>query len=155
MAFVSTNSQIKNNILNYISRLVSKTLYRAIEILFKPCCDISITNVSAVCSATPNAYDVTVTLSKSKNLLGKGLMLVIVNDRISYVNSNQLIPYNDSKTFTIEGLNIGSTTGGTFGVSIVFLLPVSESNNPTISDLTPGAFIFTNSELDFTFPACS
>jgi hypothetical protein len=155
MAFVSTKSQIKNNILNYIRHLVTKTLYRAIEILFRPCCDIAILGVKPICSSTPGTYDVTITLDKSINMLGNGLMMILVGNTVATVAGNTLIPYNDGKTITIEGLNIGTVAGVTEGVSILFLLPAGLSTgNTNINDLTPGSFVFSVSEDDFTFPPC-
>ena len=62
MAFVSTNSNIRASILGFIKHLVSKSLYRAIEILLKPCCDISATG-NAVCSNI-NRFTLTITLDK-------------------------------------------------------------------------------------------
>lgn len=152
MAFVSTNSQIKKNILNYISRLVSKTLYRSIEILFKPCCDIIITNVEAVCSSvTPGNYDITITLDKGINMLGNGLLLVMVNGVITVIDNNPLIPYNDSNKIVLLNVDIDNTPGD-YDVSIFFLLPSS----PAISfeTLTPGVFTFAITASAVEFPSC-
>lgn len=158
MAFVSTKSQIKNNILNYVRNLLPKTLYRCIEILFKPCCDIQIVSAKAVCSATPGTYDLTIELNQITNTLGRGLMLVLVDGVTGTINTNPLIPYNDSKIITIEGLDIGGVAGGTFGLSVLFLLPTSQNLNPSIitnlNELTPGTFFFATSEEDTVFPAC-
>ncbi len=153
MAFVSTNSQIKNNILNYISRLVSKTLYRSIEILFKPCCDITITNVEAVCNGTN--YDITITLDKGINMLGNGLLLVLVDGVLTVVDSTALIPYNDSNKIVLLDANIGDSSGGSKGVFVIFLLPGAPLSNVTdLSQLTPGVFTLASSDLDFSFPSC-
>ena len=155
MAFVSTNSQIKKNILNYISRLVSKTLYRSIEILFKPCCDITITNVEAVCNS--GNYDITITLDKSINMLGNGLLLVIVEDILTVIDNSPLIPYNDSNKIVLLDANIGNSSGGPKGVSVFFLLPGSPLSDITdTSQLTPGVFtLATNKDIDWTFPSCT
>ena len=153
MAFVSTNSQIKKNILNYISRLVSKTLYRSIEILFKPCCDITITNVEAVCNS--GNYDITITLDKSINMLGNGLLLVIVEDILTVIDNSPLIPYNDSNKIVLLDANIGNSSGGPKGVSVFFLLPGSPLSDITdTSQLTPGVFTLAPSDLDWDFPNC-
>jgi len=157
MAFVSTNSQIKNNILNYISRLVSKTLYRAIEILFKPCCDITITNVEAVCTVDgdPGNYDITITLDKSINMLGNGLLLVLVDDSVTVIDNSALTPYNDSNKIVLLDANIGNSSGGPKGVSVFFLLTsVSSSNLQSFSQLTPGVFTLATSDIDWNFPSC-
>lgn len=157
MAFVSTNSQIKKNILNYISRLVSKTLYRSIEILFKPCCDITITNVEAVCSSvTSGNYDITITLDKSINMLGNGLLLVIVENILTVIDNSALIPYNDSNKIVLLDANIGDSSGGFKAVSVLFLLTgVPLSNITDFSQLTPGVFTLAASDLDWDFPNCT
>ena len=153
MAFVSTNSQIKKNILNYISRLVSKTLYRSIEILFKPCCDITITNVEAVCNS--GNYDITITLDKSINMLGNGLLLVLVENVLTVVDNSGLTPYNDSNKIVLLDSYIGNSSGGPKAVSVFFLLPGTPLSNLTdLSKLTPGVFTFATSDLDWTFPSC-
>ena len=157
MAFVSTNSQIKKNILNYISRLVSKTLYRSIEILFKPCCDITITNVEAVCTVDgdPGNYDITITLDKGINMLGNGLLLVIVENFVTVVDNSALIPYNDSNKIVLLDANIGDSSGGFKAVSVLFLLPGAPLSNVTdFSQLTPGVLTLASSDLDFSFPSC-
>jgi hypothetical protein len=156
MAFVSTNSQIKNNILNYISRLVSKTLYRSIEILFKPCCDITITNVEAVCNGTN--YDITITLDKSINMLGNGILLVIVDGVVVTLDGNEgLIPYNDSNKIVLLDSDIGDSSGGPKSVNVLFLLSGVPLNNiQGFKDLTPGVFtLAANDDIDWNFPDCS
>jgi len=153
MAFVSTNSQIKKNILNYISRLVSKTLYRSIEILFKPCCDITITNVEVDCnSVTSGNYDITITLDKSINMLGNGLLLVIVENTLTLIDNNAVIPYNDSNKIVLLDSDIGNSSGGPKGISVLFLLPSSPVTS--LETLTPGVFTLATSDLDWTFPSC-
>ncbi len=149
MAFVSTNSQIKKNILNYISRLVSKTLYRSIEILFKPCCDITITNVEAVCSSvTSGNYDITITLDKGINMLGNGLLLILV-DGVSIGDGP--FPYNDSNKIVLLNVDINNIPGD-YDILIFFLLPSS----PAISfeTLTPGVFTFAITASTVEFPSC-
>ena len=149
MAFVSTNSQIKNNILNYISRLVSKTLYRSIEILFKPCCDITITNVEAVCTedGDPGNYDITITLNKSVNMLGNGLLLVLVDN----VNIG-LFPYNDSNKIVLLNVDINNIPGD-YEVTIFFLLPSSPATS--LETLTPGVFTFAGTASNVEFIDCT
>ena len=155
MAFVSTNSQIKNNILNYISRLVSKTLYRSIEILFKPCCDITITNVEAVCNGTN--YDITITLDKSINMLGNGIILVLVNGVTASASDEGLIPYNDSNKIVLLDSDIGDSSGGPKSVNVLFLLSGVPLNNiQGFKDLTPGVFTLAgNYDADWDFPNCN
>jgi hypothetical protein len=147
MAFVSTNSQIKKNILNYISRLVSKTLYRSIEILFKPCCDITITNVEAVCNGTN--YDITITLDKGINMLGNGLLLILV-DGVSIGDGP--FPYNDSNKIVLLNVDINNIPGD-YDVSILFLLPASPATS--FESLTPGVFTFANTASTVEFIDCT
>ena len=156
MAFVSTNSQIKNNILNYISRLVSKTLYRSIEILFKPCCDITITDVQVDCSSvTSGNYDITITLDKSINMLGNGILLVLVDGVVASTNSDGPTSYNDSNKIVLLDANIRDSSGGFKVVDVLFLLPgVPLSNITDFSQLTPGVFTLAASDLDWDFPSC-
>lgn len=158
MAFVSTNSQIKKNILNYISRLVSKTLYRSIEILFKPCCDITITNVEAVCTVDgdPGNYDITITLDKGINMLGNGLLSIQVDRVVTLVDNSGLIPYNDSNKIVLLNANIGDSSGGPKSVFVFFLLPGTLLSNTTdISQLTPGVFTFAYSARPVDFIDCT
>lgn len=150
MAFVSTNSQIKKNILNYISRLVSKTLYRSIEILFKPCCDITITNVEVDCSSvTFGNYDITITLDKSINMLGNGLLLILVG---GVVIGDGPFPYNDSNKIVLLNVDINNIPGD-YDVSILFLLPASPATS--FETLTPGVFTFANTASTVEFIDCT
>jgi len=151
MAFVSTNSQIKKNILNYISRLVSKTLYRSIEILFKPCCDITITNVEVVCTVDgdPGNYDITITLDKGINMLGNGLLLIQVD---GVTIGDGPIPYNDSNKIVLLNVDINNTPGD-YDIIIFFLLPSSPVTS--FETLTPGVFTFANTANTVEFIDCT
>jgi len=151
MAFVSTNSQIKKNILNYISRLVSKTLYRSIEILFKPCCDITITNVEVVCTVDgdPGNYDITITLDKGINMLGNGLLLIQVD---GVAIGDGPIPYNDSNKIVLLNVDINNTPGD-YDIIIFFLLPSSPVTS--FETLTPGVFTFANTANTVEFIDCT
>jgi len=151
MAFVSTNSQIKKNILNYISRLVSKTLYRSIEILFKPCCDITITNVEVVCTVDgdPGNYDITITLDKGINMLGNGLLLIQVD---GVTIGDGPFPYNDSNKIVLLNVDI-NTIPGDYDVSILFLLPSSPATS--LDTLTPGVFTFAITASTVEFIDCT
>ena len=146
-----TLSTMKRTVLKTIQGLVSKTLYRSIEILFQPCCDVTITNVEAVCNGTN--YDITITLDKSINMLGNGLLLVLVNG-FSIGDGPTL--YNDSNKIVLLDSDIGDSSGGFKNVVVFFLLPgVSLSNATDFSQLTPGVFTLAISDLDWNFPDCS
>ena len=155
MAFVSTNSQIKKNILNYISRLVSKTLYRSIEILFKPCCDITITDVQVDCnSENPDNYDITITLDKSINMLGNGLLLIQVDGVTVSVDGNDgVFPYNDSNKIVLSNVDINNSPGD-YDITVFFLLP--SSGTPTsLQTLTPGVFTLAYTKDTVEFIDCT
>jgi hypothetical protein len=160
MAFATTNSQIKNNILNYARHLISKTLYRAIEILFRPCCDITILSVQNSCNiATPGTYDLTITLDKSTNMLGNGVFLVSVDGTFVTADSGNtnLFLYNDGTVITLEGVDIGSTAGGNKSVDVLFLLPTGLppiQNITNMNQLTPGVFTLGSGTAPFSFVPC-
>jgi hypothetical protein len=151
-------STMKRTVLKTIQGLVSKTLYRSIEILFQPCCDVTITNVQVDCSSvTPGNYDITITLDKSINMLGNGLLLVLVDGVTVTVDGNEgLTSYNDSNKIVLLNSDINDSSGGPKGVSVFFLLPGSPlSNLQSFSQLTPGVFTLATSDLDWDFPDCS
>jgi hypothetical protein len=151
-----TLSTMKRTVLKTIQGLVSKTLYRSIEILFQPCCDVTITNVEAVCNGTN--YDITITLDKSINMLGNGILLVIVDGVVVTVDGTEgLIPYNDSNKIVLLDSDIGDSSGGSKSVNVLFLLPGVPLNNiQGFKDLTPGVFtLAANDDIDWNFPNCS
>jgi len=152
-----TLSTMKRTVLKTIQGLVSKTLYRSIEILFQPCCDVTITNVQVDCSSvTPGNYDITITLDKSINMLGNGALLVLVNGVVASVDDNGLIPYNDSTKIVLLDSDIGDSSGGFKNVIVFFLLPGVPLNNiQGFSQLTPGVFtLAANNDTDWDFPNC-
>jgi len=150
-----TLSTMKRTVLKTIQGLVSKTLYRSIEILFQPCCDITITNVEAVCNGTN--YDITITLDKSINMLGNGIILVIVDGVVASVDDNGLIPYNDSNKIVLLDSDIGDSSGGFKNVTVIFLLPgLPLSDIKSFKHLTPGVFtLAANDDTDWDFPNCT
>jgi hypothetical protein len=149
-----TLSTMKRTVLKTIQGLVSKTFYRSIEILFQPCCDVTITNVEAVCNGTN--YDITITLDKSINMLGNGIILVLVNGVAASASDEGLIPYNDSNKIVLLDSDIGDSSGGPKNVIVLFLLPGVPLNNiQGFKDLTPGVFTLAGSDLDWDFPDCS
>jgi hypothetical protein len=151
-----TLSTMKRTVLKTIQGLVSKTLYRSIEILFQPCCDVTITNVEVDCSSvTPGNYDITITLDKSISMLGNGVLLVLVDGVAASTNYEGLIPYNDSTKIVLLDSDIGDSSGGPKNVVVLFLLPGVPLNNiQGFKDLTPGVFTLAGSDLDWNFPDC-
>mgnify|MGYP003675436673 CR=1 FL=1 len=64
MAFYKNPSAIKRSILAFVRHLLSKSLYRAFELLLSPCCPPVITNATAVCNG-----DSTFTFSNVPNYI--------------------------------------------------------------------------------------
>lgn len=139
MSFVSTNSQIKNNILNYIRHLVSKTLYRAIEILFKPCCDVSIINVEVVClpGKPVGTYEVTLTLSRPLGLLGNGLIFPLIGQNVA-VNGG-FVSYTEGTIIKFTTIELPEIVGSSETVSAFAFLPSGLNPVNSLEDLTPFA----------------
>jgi len=137
MSFVSTNSQIKNNILNYIRHLVSKTLYRAIEILFKPCCDVSIINAEAVCLPLEpyGTYEVTLTLSRPLGLLGNGLIFPFIKGNVATIEG--LVPYAEGTIIKFTTKELPEIVGNLENIFAIALLPSSLGIVTFPEDLTP------------------
>lgn len=52
MAFVKEPSFIKRSILAFIKHMVSKQVFRAIDIILHPCCGLTITGITFSCTAT-------------------------------------------------------------------------------------------------------
>ena len=146
-----TLSTMKATVLKTIKGLVSKSLYRAIEILFQPCCDITVTNVEAVCIPGTGNYDVTITLSKGVNLLGQGYVIVYIRGHVVTFDS-----YNDSNTISISNVDIDGGAGGLFEVGVQLFLPIGNSNAipPTYAELNPGVFIIAGSDNQWYINPC-
>lgn len=150
MAFVSTNSNIRVSILGFIKHLVSKSLYRAIEILLKPCCDINILDVESSCNGTN--YDITITLDKSVNMLGNGLMLVLVDQVLVSGDNGVLLSYNDSTKIVLTNVTL-NISAGNYKVGVFFLLPTGATHPiQSLNDLTPGVFTLATSDATWNFP---
>jgi hypothetical protein len=71
MAFYKNPSAIRRSILAFVRHLLSKSLYRAFELLLSPCCPPVITNATAVCNGD-STFNVTVTLANAISLAGVG-----------------------------------------------------------------------------------
>ena len=148
-----TLSTMKATVLKTIQGLVSKTLYRAIELLFQPCCDVTITNVVAKGNTKGN-YDITITLDKPVHMLKNGLITAFFGNG-SFVISTGISPYDESTTIVLNDVNLGSSSGGTYNVSVLFTLPISNAEPPTVvEELSPGAFIVSASLKNWVFPPC-
>lgn len=136
MAFLKEPSKYKRSILAQLKHLVSKTLYRAIEILLTPCCTPTIVSSNVECNAD---YDVTVIFSNSVNLRGKGLATLLLDGNIvsteTWTDSNQVV-FTD-----VNG------TAGTYDAQVQFFMP-------TNSEETIGISLYANVG-EITLPSCA
>ncbi len=92
-------STIKKAVLGLIRSSVSKTIYRAEEILLSPCCDPVI--IATAASAGVGVYNVTLNFVDSPNFLGKGVIYL----------SGHTYTYDDSGSITIFGVSIPGGPG--------------------------------------------
>jgi len=104
--------QRANNILNTIQRVVSIKVYKAISIILKPCCDVSIVGATAVCGTT-GTVNLSLTLSPNISLLGVGTAQVVIGSTI-YQGV-----YNDINTISLTNVVIPS--GAQSVVATLFL----------------------------------
>lgn len=136
MAFLKAKSNIKTSILGFLKHMVSKTQLKAVDVIFSPCCSVSIDSVDVDCIST-GVYDVTVTLTNSLGYLGKGFALLSF-DGVFYEGV-----VTEPKTITFENIAV---TAGTITIGgYVFL--------PTNSDETSGVWQSVT-ETDVVFAAC-
>lgn len=134
---------VKFSILNFVKRLVSKTLYLAFSKLLNPCCTLS-TTASWSCTGT-NVATLTLTLNRSTNLLGKGLYKVNVANGSTVRNYSGT--FTDGSTISIASV---ATPGGGGSVTVsgdLFLPTDNESQDI-------GVFISLNPTVT-TAPACA
>jgi hypothetical protein len=122
MAFYRTPSNLKTSILAFVKRIVDKVLYRAIDVILSPCCDLTAT-AEATCTDS-NDFDIVITTNPSIGFLGKGISTVTI-DNVPYTG----IVTEPTEIF-VEGAAVGA---GTYDVNIVIFLP-------TNSDGTVGVF---------------
>ena len=135
---------------------ISTHLGQSRQILFQPCCDVNIINVEADCtqSGDPGNYDITITLDKSVNMLGNGLMLVLVDKSLVTVDENVVFSYNDSTKIVLifwlsikmsAGLPSHSTTIGLFTNKFSLKLEPSEWIN--LAFLSKSAVSFSSAKI--------
>jgi hypothetical protein len=142
MIFKTSTSKVKNSILAFIKFLVSKKVYKAIDILLTPCCHPVVKSAEAICDG--NITVVTIELVNSINLYGAGqgsifLWLPSLNIFISTTTI-----YTDSNTIVFEFFN---PVGGTYGASVVLSMPTS-------SDGLIGVSLSTET-FQITLPDCN
>jgi hypothetical protein len=121
MIFKTSTSKVKNSILAFIKFLVSKKVYKAIDILLTPCCHPVVKSAEAICDGDITV--VTIQLVNSINLYGSGQGSIFL--WIPFLNIFVLATttYTDSNTIVFEFIDpIG---GGTFDASVELYLPTS------------------------------
>ena len=126
-----------NNVLAFVRPFASKTLQRAIEILLKPCCDVSIINAEAVCLPLEpyGTYEVTLTLSRPLGLLGNGLIFPFINGNVAPIEG--LVPYAEGTIIKFTTKELPEIVGNLENIFAIALLPSSLGIVTFPEDLTP------------------
>jgi len=127
-----------NNVLAFVRPFASKTLQRAIEILLKPCCDVSIINAEVVCLPLEpyGTYEVTLTLSRPLGLLGNGLIMPFINGNIA-ANPDGFVPYAEGTIIKFTTKELPGIVGNLESIFAFAFLPSSLSIVTFPEDLTP------------------
>jgi hypothetical protein len=127
-----TTATIKRTILRTIQGLVSKSVYRAIELILSPCCHPVVKSVSAECVGF-GGYNtqITVQLVNSINLYGagQGSIFLWVPDLNIFIGSKTI--YTDSNTLVFQFINPGAF--GIFDASVELYMPTSSDGLVGIS----------------------
>jgi len=132
-------SVIKKAVLRLVQGLVSKSIYRGIEIIMSPCCKVYFTNYDISCDPdNPGNYIVTVTINTPLYLLNKGVVQLGVG---SYQSKH--IDYVDGST-TLTFTNVVADPSDTHLSVVAFmgLFPEGDVNFTSItyrisSDVSP------------------
>jgi len=136
-------TSLKKSVLDTIRGLVSKSVYKAIDIIMSPCCEIT---SEAVISCGDSGYNITLTYTPKPVYLGKGTLLVFVNNIL--VTS---VAYDDSGTLQLNNVSISGAPGDPVVIRSSFLM--STSNAPYNSYFIPVG-IFQLSDTSTTLPTC-
>lgn len=143
MIFKTSTSKVKNSILAFIKFLVSKKVYKAIDILLTPCCHPVVKSAEAICDGDITV--VTIQLVNSINLYGAGQGSIFLWIPFLNIFVFATTTYTDSNTIVFEFIDpIG---GGTFDASVELYLPTS-------SDGLIGVSLSTET-FQITLPNCS
>ena len=145
MAFYKNPSAIRRSILAFVRHLLSKSLYRAFELLLSPCCPPVITNATAVCNGD-STFTVTVTLANAISLAGVGFDSLVLFAGFGpgwFVNATGY----DAGTNTITFSNVVPfSDDDTFAVAIEMFLPTNTTD-------TIGVILYSNI-VSLYFPLC-
>lgn len=98
MAFISTKSNIKNSILGFIRHLVSKIVYKDVELLLSPCCKPIFTFESMNCGFTPGDGGVYGTRFLNATILVPGLS----NKTVIAILSSDLFGGSSYQNITLD-----------------------------------------------------
>jgi hypothetical protein len=123
MIFKTSTSRVKNSILAFVKFIVSKKVYKAIDILLTPCCHPVVKSTEATCNEENGATIVTIELVNSINLYGagQGSIFLWFPDLNIFISTTTL--YTDSNTIVFEFINPG--LGGTYDASVELYMPTS------------------------------
>lgn len=135
MAFYTVPSNIKNSILAFVKNIVSKTYYRAFEVILNPCC--SLTGTAEVSCNDDNTWSLTITTNEQIGFLGNGVVFVLVDGNIF----TGVI--TEPKTIYFE--SVGPSVG-THDADVSLFLPVNTVGNVGV--------LKTFTVVDVVFPSC-
>lgn len=130
------SSQVLVSILGFLKPFSSKTLLRAIQILFQPCCELTAT--AEVTCVDTDTYDVTITTTSPIGFLSKGVATVVINGE-SFTGV-----VTEPDTIFLEDAAI---TAGTEDVLVTVFLPTNTGS-------TLGVYK-TFTVADVVFPSCA
>lgn len=123
MIFKTSTSKVKNSILAFIKFLVSKKVYKAIDILLTPCCHPVVKSAEAICNLENGATIITIELVNSINLYGAGQGSIFLWIPFLNIFVSTTTIYTDSNTIVFEFINpVGD---GTFDASVELYMPTS------------------------------
>lgn len=129
------STQVLVSILGFLKPFSSKTLLRAIQILFQPCCDLTAT--AEVTCVDTDTYDVVITTTSPIGFLSKGLATVVING-VSFTGV-----VTEPNTIFLEGIGV---TPATEDLNVTLFLPTNTNG-------TTGVFK-TLTVADVVFASC-
>jgi hypothetical protein len=127
---------VVDNTLAFIQPFASKTLFKAISILLKPCCNFT-GEADVSCNDNNTTYGVTITVDPGIGYLGKGIATLQVGSSIFTG------VVTEPNTIFVETL---TTTAGTKEVNVTLILPTNVAGTTAVTQ------IFTVE--DVVFPSC-
>lgn len=144
-----TLTTMRDAVLKTIKGLVPITLYKSVEILFKPCCDITAT-AQVTCGSEPDLYNFTIKFSAP--LLPIRIGLIIVEQTV--LDGRTYLIQGDTLTLEDVLFELGP---GTYSMQVYAMFPASHidlsSEETLFKSLTPGAYQIIP-VADITVPSC-